>query len=273
MINIDQVQDIIGRTVTTTSGDKIGKAGQVYLDDQSGQPEWVTVQTGLFGTKESFVPLADAELDGDTLAVPFDKDTVHGAPKVDVDGGHLDESEEAGLYAHYGLADKTSSDSSNGLDRVAGIDSDGDAPGTVGHDTSGPTTDTAMTRSEQQLHGGTEKVTAGKARLRKYVETEQQTITVPVTTEKAVLVTEPITDANRGDATAGRDISEEEHEVTLTEERVVVAKETVPIERVRIEKAVETREETVTEDVRKERFDTSGVEGGDSVDLNEKSNR
>ena len=257
MITNDQARDLIGATVRTSDGQKLGKAGQVFLDDQTGNPEWVTVHTGLFGTKESFVPLAQAQLTDGSLTVPYDKDLVQAAPQVEGGDGHLDESDEASLYTHYGMTQGTSSyDKANSVDEAEGQ--------SVGHDTSGPTTDTAMTRSEEQLHAGTEKVTTGKARLRKYVETEQQTITVPVTTEKVRLETEPIIDAKSGDALAGPDISEEEHEVVLTEERVLVSKETVPVERVRLTKETETHDETVTEDVRKERFDVSGVEGADS---------
>ena len=265
MITTEQARNVIGLTVTTNDGEKIGKAGQVFLDDETNQPEWTTVATGMFGSKESFVPLAEATLQGDALTVPYAKDMVKNAPQVDVNAGHLSQEEEAELYRYYGLGySEHSSDS--GLP-AAGVTSDTDgrpdlagAPGIVGRDTSGPTTDQAMTRSEEQLHAGTEKVTTGKARLRKYVETEQQTINVPVTKEKVRLETEPITDANLGAATAGPDISEEEHEVTLTEERVVVAKETVPVERVKLTTEVEHGEETVTEEVRKERFETEGVE-------------
>ncbi len=111
----------------------------------------------------------------------------------------------------------------------------------MGHDTSGPTTDNAMTRSEEQLHVGTETRESGRARLRKYVVTEQETVTVPVQREEVRIEREPITDANRGEALDGPAISEEEHEVVLHEERPVVEKEAVPVERVRLDK------ETVTE--------------------------
>ena len=121
-----------------------------------------------------------------------------------------------------------------------------------------------MTRSEEQVRAGTEKVTAGKARLRKWVETEDVNVKVPVTKEKARLETEPITDANRGRALDGPAISEEEHEVTLTEERPVVAKETVPVERVKLTKDTEQDEEQVSEQVRKERIGADG-----DVDLTE----
>jgi len=132
----------------------------------------------------------------------------------------------------------------------------------AGQATSEPNTDDAMTRSEEQVRAGTETVTAGKARLRKWVETEDVNVSVPVTKEKARLETEPITDANRGSALDGPDISEDEHEVTLTEERPVVAKETVPVERVRLAKDTEQHHEQVSEKVRKERVTADGdVEG------------
>ena len=269
MISQEQIRDVIGQPVLSTSGEKLGKAGQVFLDDQTNQPEWVTVNTGMFGTKETFVPLAEAQFSGDGITVPYTKDQIKDAPSVDVDGGHLDQSEEAALYRHYGL-DYSESRSDSGLPAGGAgyAESDRDFRGereTVGHDTSGPTTDDAMTRSEERLRAGTERVQTGKARLRKYVETEQQQVSVPVTKEKVRLETEPITEANIGNAVDGPALSEEEHEVTLTEERPVVQKETVPVERVRLEKDVEQTEETVTADVAKERIETDAdVDRGDT---------
>ena len=128
----------------------------------------------------------------------------------------------------------------------------------MGHDTSGPTTDNAMTRSEEQLHVGTETRESGRARLRKYVVTEQETVTVPVQREEVRIEREPITDANRGEALDGPAISEEEHEVVLHEERPVVEKEAVPVERVRLDTETVTEQQQVTEEVRKEQIDTDG---------------
>src|SRR6185437_2749637 len=127
--------------------------------------------------------------------------------------------------------------------------------GIQGRDTSGPTTDDAMTRSEERLHVGTEQVQAGRARLRKYVVTENVTRTVPVSHEEVRLEREPITGANRGAATSGSDISEEEHEVTLHAERPVVSKDTVPVERVRLGTKTVTEDHEVSETLRKEQID------------------
>ena len=207
------------------------------------------------------MPLTEADVAGDELRVPYDKTKVKDAPNVDVDGGHLDQSEEAELYRYYGL-DYSEDRSDSGLPTGNRSDYGTAMDRGAGQDTSGPNTDDAMTRSEEQVRAGTETVTAGKARLRKWVETEDVNVTVPVTKEKARLETEPITDANRDSALDGPDISEEEHEVTLTEERPVVAKETVPVERVKLTKDTEQHQEQVSEKVRKERVAADGdVEG------------
>jgi hypothetical protein len=103
MIDQGSVPSLMGSTVRDSAGDKIGKVGQVYLDDTTGQPEWVTVRTGLFGTRESFVPLVAARVEGDELVVDVTKDRVTDAPKIDEDG-HLSEEQEAELYAYYGVS-------------------------------------------------------------------------------------------------------------------------------------------------------------------------
>jgi uncharacterized protein (TIGR02271 family) len=130
------------------------------------------------------------------------------------------------------------------------------APGAQGHDTSGPTTDEAMTRSEERMRVGTASEETGRARLRKYVVTETVQQSVPVSHEEVRLEREPITEANIGQAMDGPEISEEEHEVTLHAERPVVAKEAVPVERVRLAKEQVTGEETVSGEVRKEQIET-----------------
>ncbi|SNR94997.1 PRC-barrel domain-containing protein, partial [Geodermatophilus pulveris] len=102
MITDQQISQVIGTTAYDADGDKVGKVAEVYLDDETGRPEWATVNTGLFGTKETFVPLAQADLSGDQLRFPYDKAKIKDAPKVDTDG-HLSPQEEEELYRYYGL--------------------------------------------------------------------------------------------------------------------------------------------------------------------------
>jgi uncharacterized protein (TIGR02271 family) len=246
MLDQNRLNDVMGSTVYDSEGNKIGKVGEVYTDDQTGQPTWATVNTGLFGSNESLVPIREASFTGDDLTVPYSKDQVKDAPNVATDG-HLSPDEEQTLYEHYGMSYSTHDQS---------VDSGTDY--TDGHDMSGPNTDDAMTRSEEQVQVGTRTEESGRARLRKYVVTENVTQTVPVRKEKAVLESEPITDANRDAATSGADISEEEHEVTLHEERPVVEKTVEPVERVRLGTEAVQGEETVSEDVRKEQIEADG---------------
>ena len=261
MISKEQVQALIsgGGNVLGADGSKIGSVGQVYLDDQTSEPEWVTTKTGMFGGAESFVPLAQASVSGNDVRVPFDKEMVKGAPRLGDSNGHLSQDEEAELYRYYGMS-YSEATSDSGLPSGDGRASTEAYQDSVGHDTSGPNTDSAMTRSEEQLRVGKEKVTTGKARLRKYVTTENVTQSVPVSHEEVRVHREPITEANRDKALAGGDITSEEHEVELAAERVVVDKETVPVERVRMDKAIVTDEETVSEELRKEQIETDGVD-------------
>src|SRR3954451_5954295 len=233
MIPEQQIQHVIGSTAVGNDGGKLGKVGEVYLDDETGRPEWATVHTGLFGTKETFVPLAQADLSGDQVRLPYAKAKVKDAPRIDTDG-HLSPEEEAELYRYYGLGDSgtpsapaPSADMGGRPDR----DRDGvfdDVEGrTVGHDTSGPTTDTAMTRSEERLNVGTRSEEIVRARLRQYVVTQNATESLPFSREEVRVEREPITDANVGNALDGPAISEEEHEVVLHEETPVVEKEAV----------------------------------------------
>src|SRR5215218_38927 len=106
MITDQQLKGVIGSTAVGRDG-KLGTVGEVYLDDSTGRPEWATVRTGLFGTKEAFVPLADATISGDELRVPYSKDDVKNSPHHDVEG-HLSPNEEADLYRHYGIGDERS---------------------------------------------------------------------------------------------------------------------------------------------------------------------
>jgi len=265
MLTTDEARNAIGQTAISDNGEKLGKIGQLFLDDETGEPAFVTVNTGLFGTSETFVPIGQASVAGEGLTVPFSKDRIKDAPKVDLDNGHMDRDEERRLYAYYGL---TYSKGSNGAPgHAAGDASDVSTAGsagrtdssrTEGHDTSGPTTDEAMTRSEERVDVGTTTEEAGRVRLRKYVTTEQETHTVPVRTERAVLEREPVTADNVDAATSGPDLSEEEHEVVLNQERVTVDKVVEPVERVRVGTETVTDEETVTEEVRKEQVEVEG---------------
>jgi uncharacterized protein (TIGR02271 family) len=273
---MEDIQTWRGRTLVDRDGDKIGKVEDVYLDRSSGKPEWIAVKTGLFGSNVSFVPIHDAAIDGDDVRVGHDKGLVKDAPNIDPDG-ELSPEEERRLYQHYGRSDyeEWGEDSEDRTDATFGRDTRDDLRGDPEFDrdddtatsarrgeASGRAGDDAMTRSEDELRVGTQRRATGRARLRKYVETENVQETVPVEREEVRVEREPITDANRDAALDGPEISEAEHEVTLHTEEPVVEKRTVPKERVRLGKDVHSDEETVSEDVRREHVEAEGDDEG-----------
>ncbi len=119
MLDRGSADDLLRATVYDAEDNKVGRVGRVYLDDSSGQPDWVTVQTGLFGKRETFLPLGEARLDGERLIVPITKDAVKSAPQIDPDAGHLSLAEEEQLYRHYGLDE---GGDAGDRDRVGGRD-------------------------------------------------------------------------------------------------------------------------------------------------------
>jgi uncharacterized protein (TIGR02271 family) len=252
MADIDTVRNWRGMTMVDRDGDRIGTIEDIYADDRTGEPEWALVNTGLFGNRSTFVPLAQARQHDGEVQVPYEKQLVKDAPGVEADQ-HLSETEEQQLWRHYGL-DYQAGDQP--ADRTAEAPTDAE-----GYDRAATGRDDAMTRSEEELRVGRQTRERGRVRLRKYVTTEQVTQTVPVQREEARVEREPITDANIDAAMAGPDISEAEHEVILHEEQPVVEKRTVPRERVRLEKEAVTSEEQVADEVRKEQIDLDDQRG------------
>lgn len=276
MLNPESLPHLLNEGVVLDESEgKVGKVGQIFLDDESGNAEWVTVTTGLFGGSETFIPVRDGVSSGSEIRVPYSKDKIKDAPRMDDVDGHLSPEQEQELYTYYGLGDTTDTDviSDHGdtgrgdVDTRGNVDrgfgnGDTDTRGQVdrgfGNDDSpanGTDGDASMVRSEEQVRIGKEKVATGKARLRKYVVTENVTTTVPVEREVVRLEREPITDENRGEAMIGGDIEDGEQEIVLTEERVVVTKETVPVERVSLDTETVTEDQQVTEEVRKEQIE------------------
>jgi uncharacterized protein (TIGR02271 family) len=260
---------MIGAPVHSTDGEKLGRIASIYYDNETNRPAWAATRTGLFGGHVSLVPLDHGNRDGSTLTVPFGKAALKNAPHHDPDSAISSTGEEE-LYRHYGFTVERGQQVGTAGTAMHGEhteDAGGDPPrdragepGIDGRDMSGPTTDDAMTRSEEQLRVGTEQRESGRARLRKHIVTGNVSTTVPASREEVAVEREPLTDANRAEAMSGADLSEEEHEVTLTEQRVVVGKETVPVECVRLATETVTAQQHVDETIRKEQIETDGLE-------------
>ncbi len=269
MIDSNSLGSLTGKSVVGPDGESIGKIADVYESTDGGGGTFATVTTGMFGGGASFFPLDAAELRDDQVAVPYTKSFIKDAPRVENDE-ELTAPEEQRLFEYYSAGGQGATDTATDTQSVprgtAREDVDGDGvyddvqDTAVGRDTSGLTTDDAMTRSEERLEVGTATQEVGRARLRKRVITESETRTVPVSREEVRVEREPITDGNSGQAFDGPAISEEEHEVVLTAEKPVVAKEAVPVERVRLDKETVTDQVEVTEDVRKEQIEVDGAD-------------
>ena len=249
----ERIDSWIGETLIARDGESIGEIKDIYLNAETDRPEWLSVATGLFGRRVSFVPLAGAEPTEEGIRVPYDEETVKGSPNAESDDDELGEDHGARLYEHYGLMYGARREEPAVAEAPA-------AQPAVGHDVSGPTTDSAMTRSEEELRVGTTPIESGRVRLRKYVVTEHVETVVPVQREEVRIEREPITEANVERAVDGPAISEEEHEVTLYEEQPVVEKRVVPKERVRLDKEVVTEERAVGDELRKEQIEAEGAE-------------
>lgn len=284
MFTTEQMQTMIDNdgVVVDNDGNKVGKIGEVFLDDESGRPEWVTTKAGMFGGAGTFVPLSGAEAGDNEVRVAYDKATIKDAPSMDSEDGHLSPEQESELYRHYRL-DRDGSDrgrndggaDGNTRDHDRNRDHhDGGADGNTSdhdhHDSgadgntrdrdrdrdrhdSGADGGETMVRSEERLDVGTERVQTGKARLRKHVVTENVTKTVPVEREEVRLERVPV---DENDTVDDGDLGDAEAAVTLTEERVTVDKETVPVEKVKLGTETVTEDQEVSEEVRKEQIDS-----------------
>lgn len=161
MISLEQIQYLLGGggRVVGPDEDKLGNVGHVYLDAHSGKPEWVSVITGMFGGRESLVPLAEGTLSGDQITVPYEKHKVKDAPQVEDSEEELSEAQVAEMCRYYGieyyLAPPDSSLSSGNQEPSSGSMAGG-----------------AMTGSKEQPEAGTEQIPMSTARLRKFTVTD-----------------------------------------------------------------------------------------------------
>ncbi len=140
--------------VHTDDGDRIGTVGDIYLDELTGEPSWVTVRTGLFGLRESLVPVAGCRLEEDHLVVAYDKSTVKDAPQLEPDAT-LSAGEEDQLYEYYGLSGRADGEGADGHSGDEGEGPAHEGAGSGEGDGTGPADHTA------------------RARLRRYVVTER----------------------------------------------------------------------------------------------------
>ena len=273
MLSEREVTAAVGTTAWGANGDKLGTVEAFFVDDRTGAPTWVAVTTGLFGTRYSIAPAVDATFGDGGLRIPVTAEAVKEAPQMA--GDHLDPTEEEALRRHYGLTGGAGA----GMPLVAPSPAADVAPPPVvptptvevpaAAQAPPPATpdDGAMTRSEERLRVGTEQVATTRARLVKYVVTEEVQITVPIRREEIRVEQVPL-DADDADwggeslevpssgaAGPGSEGSAGlPDEIVLHTERPVVTVEVVPTERVRLRTELVEAQETVTGQVQRERI-------------------
>lgn len=210
-----QIRSLYGKDVQDQSGAKIGSVDQVWAT--AGYPAWVSVQTG--GRQEPMAPLGNAQMQGGRLKVAYDKSTVQSAPSVPPGANTpLNAEQTAQLYAHYRMQPQQA-----------------------------PQGREELIRSEERLRVGTESQPAGKAVLRKNMVTENVHTTVPVEHDEVFVEREPITAEEAGRVRA--EMGEAQQEMQLRAEHPVVAKDRVPVERVRLAKNEVVEDQPIDEQV------------------------
>ncbi|MBE2997667.1 DUF2382 domain-containing protein [Nocardiopsis sp. HNM0947] len=374
-------ENLIGHQLLDGEGHSVGKINQVYLDDRTNEPSWVSVHTGLFGRKETLVPLQGAQPHQEDLQVPYDKSTVKDAPHVD-SGTHISPETEAQVRDYYAehvmvpnqragrhergysdvpVTDRETDDSmhpgtgyseadvsmrpgdehaettppvaatepharaatGSAATETTGTEdvvTESGTPGVVSEDTTegraasgsaapegtAPTSsvpearstqrpdtvpmpvttdsttapetgagaetdgeqawgeafaeDVTMTRSEEQVDIGVERVEIGRARLHRYVDAEDYDETVTLRREELEIERHPVDVSDEGED-LDAPIGEDEQIFTLYEERTVVSKKQVPVERVHVRKRMVSHEEHVQGTRRSERIELEDEQG------------
>ena len=239
-LTVDRLESMRGIPVLSSDGEKIGGVEEIFVDEQTGKPEWIGLGTGFFGTKRVLVPVEGADIRENAITVPYAKSQVKETPDIDAD--QIDQTTEQRLYAHYGLgyseqrSDTGLPEGSAGMPQ-ASVD------------------EAQVVRSEEELRVGKREVEAGRLRLHKWVETEPVEMDVELRRETVRVEREPI-----DQPVSGAEIGEQEVEIALHAEEAVVQKETVAKERISLDTEVETEHQTVTDEVRKERVEIEGDE-------------
>jgi stress response protein YsnF/sporulation protein YlmC with PRC-barrel domain len=274
----------LGHDLIDRDGDKVGTIVNLYLDEETGQPDWAVVRTGLLGSRLTLVPLdratvsfAAAAVGGGRVTVPYDPATILDAPSVAL-GQELAELDTMALLRHYGVEVAEPTEAGDlGQTNTPGaevVEAGGagerpaqltDRPTTISSSSEAPV---EVIRSEEELRVGKRR-RARRVRLKRYVVTDYVTKTIPVQREEVRLEEEPVEEPTAGEPTGppeGGEAASAEGgaEVLLREEEVVIQKRVVPRERVRLTKEVVTEERPVSGEVRKEQVEVDDRDVGPS---------
>jgi sporulation protein YlmC with PRC-barrel domain len=97
-----ETSKLVGESVVDPAGHRVGTVAEVAFEPNTLAPEWLVVKTSIFGRRR-LVPLDTAHDQGDSIRVPYSKETVLDAPVPEIPGS-LATSERAALFAYYAHA-------------------------------------------------------------------------------------------------------------------------------------------------------------------------
>jgi uncharacterized protein (TIGR02271 family) len=246
-----------GQSVYDNAGQKIGDIQRVFFD-QANEPAWVAVQGRRIGTREALVPLTGSQMGPNGLAVAVGTDVIRAAPEIEA-GNELNIGDAAQLNRYYESALAASPSTQPPAQPPAQP-----APREQMANRPDQNRATELTSYEEQLRVGTEAVQSGAVRLHKYVSTEQAESSVPIRHEEVRVERVPATGAPVPD---GHRFEDQAVEVTLHEERPTVAKETVPVETVRLATETRTDDRKIADELHRERIEIEDQRPGSEKDM------
>ena len=97
-----EVQGWQGFKLDDLGGSTVGKIEGVYVDEESGEPEWLLARMGRFG-HHCLVPARDAVGAAGHVWVPYSREQIRKAPRMDAAGKPLELESEEALLEHYGV--------------------------------------------------------------------------------------------------------------------------------------------------------------------------
>jgi uncharacterized protein (TIGR02271 family) len=232
-----QAEELLGAQVSGADGKVVGTVEQVFRDDVDGTPAWARVRSGKTGR---FVPLGSSQVTRDGLSVPFDTQKIMGGPNIDA-GQHMSAAQADELSRYYGLTVPTQQ--TQQTQPTEPIQPTQQSKG-------GLTDEEWLVRQEERLQVGKEMLETGRVRLHRYVDVEPVEQAVHVFHEEYDIERMPVSGEER---THG--FEEGEQEIVLHEERAVLRKEVVPVERVRLTARRVEEDKTIRDEIRRERIE------------------
>src|SRR5215469_6541852 len=255
-----EAEDRLGARVTGADGTVLGTVEQVFRDDVDGTPAWARVRAGKSGR---FVPLGSSQVTAEGLSVPFDSQKILSGPDIDA-GQHMSAQQAEELSRYYGLivptqqsrermAEDTAEQQQGTSEQQGTSQQQETSQMQAGQEMPGEQTGGSdwLIRQEERIQVGKEMLETGRVRLHKYVDTESIEQPVHLYREDFEIERIPI---SGGEPVSGT-LEEGVQEIVLHEERVVLRKELVPVERVRLRTKRTATDSTVRDQVRRERIE------------------